>query len=290
MVRVVGVRLQLSSLSWHCNRGCCIMCSSSAISHCSAPGRATWAPGNLLLPPLSSSCVSCSPSSSPCFHIFCSLSHSSLLVLPKVHHTLALIYLKVFFFTPFLLLLFSEKKSADTDGRAKYNMSRWGSISSSWILLKILFEKFHLQQCVWNGRVIGGGVLQRSDVFERHAISWKWERECVGWCRWLQMDRASCYTVIVGASAPLHILQLSLMYTHVSSSFLCVTLRGLLHAPFPFVHNVFCFSISVCFSSLALSLTYCQRPCHFGKSCPLAYTTNLARARGKHRKRMGACE
>lgn len=37
-------------------------------------------------------------SSSPCFHVFCVLSHPSPLNLPQVHHILLLIFLKVFFF------------------------------------------------------------------------------------------------------------------------------------------------------------------------------------------------
>lgn len=64
----------------------------------------------------------------------------------------------------------------------------------------------------------------------------------------LQMDAASRCTLIVDTSGPLHILKRSLavMYTHVSSSFLCVTLRGRVHAPFPCVHNLLLF-FYVCF-------------------------------------------
>lgn len=57
-----------------------------------------------------------------------------------------------------------------------------------------------------------------------------------------QKDEASSSTLTVCTSAPLHILKPShVMYTHVSSSFLCITLRGLAHAPFPLVHSLFLF-------------------------------------------------
>ncbi len=71
----------------------------------------------------------------------------------------------------------------------------------------------------------------------------------------------------------------SVMYTHVSSSFLCAMLRGLVHAPFPFVHKPPCF---FCLQSVFhLSLSVSERTSLVIWCQQQDYTTNQTRARSE---------